>query len=578
MADVEKTLANLHQQAIALTAAASKPTQSELVPIAQKLARRLNQLVIMDRPMALALLAIYCREHQPSSQWIVKVGTLTALLAHELGYLEDTSEALVRAAITMDLSVQDILSARFNSQALSSEMKKRWPAHSVLTANLLKKAGVTDELWLAHVLQHHERLNGKGYPHRLSQNQILPTALLIGLANDALELMMPTAKRHGLDPDKVLSRMYMRRGYYLRSHITALANLLQPVPLGAQVKLSSGGIALILRKPGKDYVWAVQPVNRPRQSPVDVIKLEKPDVERVFPMLKLDKPNLMATWLEGHKQMSNNQKHFWLDPIPAPSKLKVQLNKLLSDEQPNITRVTQYIASEPALIEVLTDMANRQIAKAKPTKDIKHSIMMVGLERLGPMLMRSDLLIQCRNRRFPLDYWAYQYLLIFSECTAQLATRTYFMMPEQARTLATFAACGWLFDEELKQQRQLESRLKDSSDINSLFELLTSTSHQEVALHGVAMAKQWQLSLSLEAALEVFAQLKEPEDVTLKSRHPYYLLELASHLTIQLLGKNSSWHERTVLMTRLDISNEQYQEAKEAVMACGCVFSPLLTG
>lgn len=577
MADVEKTLADLHQQAVALAAAASLPAQTQLVPKAQKLARRLNQLAIMDRPMALALLAIYCRDQQPSTQWIVKLGTLTALLAHELGYLEDISETLVRAAITMDISVLDVLTARFASQALPMEMKKRWPAHPHLSAEKLKKAGVKDELWLAHVQQHHERLNGKGFPRRLSQNQLLPTALLIGLANDALELMMPTAKRHGIDPDKVVTRLYLRQGYYLRAHITALANLLQPVPVGAQVKLTSGGIALILRKPGRDYVWAVQPINRPRQTAPEVIKLEKPDVERVFPMLKLDKPDLIGTWLGGHKQMSNSQKHFWLEPKPEPSKLKVQLNKLLSDAHPNITRVTKYIASEPALIEVITEMANRQIAKAKPTKDIKHAIMMTGLDRLGPMLMRSDLLLQCQKRRFPLDFWAYQYMKIFSECAAQLAVRTYFMMPEQARTLATFATSGWLFDDELKHQKELKSRFDQSEDLTSVFELLTSTPHQEVAMHGVQMSQQWQLSLSLEAALETFAQVKEPEDVTLKSRHPYYLLELAGHLMIGLLGKNSSWHERNALLTRLDISNEQYQEAKEAVMKTGCVFSPLLS-
>ena len=432
MVDAGQVVLKLHQQASTLADCALLTKHNELVAAARKLARTINQLVIADRPLSQALLTLYSKDHQPSAQWTVKLGTLTALLCHQLGYLESVSETLVRAAITMDLSVIDTLNARFKSQPLSNDMKQRWLKHPILSAQLLKRSGVQDPLWLTLVLQHHESPNGKGYPNSLPQSQLLSSSILLGFASDSLELLMPTAKRHGILPDTVLQRCYFRRGCYLKAHIQALADIFSPLATGTQLKLQGGGLAIVLRKPVKDYVWAALPISRPQQKAADVVKLEKPEVDRVFPMLKIGSPNTLSTWLDGHQQMSNSQKYCWLDPTPQPSPLKIQLNRLLSEDQPNITKISQYIASEPLLIDALTEMANRQTKTAKATKEIKHAIMMMGLDRLGPILMRTDLLQQCMQRRFPLDRWAYQYINLYAECCAQLASQSYFMFPVQA--------------------------------------------------------------------------------------------------------------------------------------------------
>lgn len=546
-----------------------------MIPIAEKLASRICFLVASDRVQAQALLAIYSRSYSAPSQWIIKVGTLTALLAAELGYLETIALRLVKAAITMDITILDVIGARFQAQPISAEMKQRWRKHPALSFTLLRDAGVKDSFWLSHVLQHQERRNGSGYPSRLHGARILPTASLLSLVTDTLDLLMPTVARQGIPIDTVVARLYKQRLHHKRSHLNALVSVFSPVPAGAQLKLVSGGLALILRKPVKEYVWAVQPISRATQTTPEVIKLERPDVERVFPMLRFDKVDLMQTWIDGHAQMSNVFDTSWPEPMPKPSPLKVKLSQQLSVEHPNITRIAEYIASEPSLCNTLSDMANRQVKGAKPTREAKHAIMMIGLERLGPMLIRSDLLQQVQLRRFPLDFWAYQYIEIFSEAAAQIAVQSYFLMPEQARTLAVFAVCGWLFDKELQHRIQLKDRQQNELELNSIFELLTTTNARELAQHGLRLAELWKMPSNLLDALEAFAFVKAPEAISLKGRHPFYLLQLAGHLTIEILGKENNWHERTALLTRLDISTEKYAEAKQEVMACGCVISPL---
>ncbi|MBW8191846.1 HDOD domain-containing protein [Neiella marina] len=578
MDDIGKYISDTHQLAQELLVAAAMPEKADLVAIAGRLSAKLCTTAANDSPLSHSLLTIFSNRYQPAAQWIVKAGSLTALLAHKLGFQETIARRLVCAAITMDLSVQDIIQARVTTGKFSADLKTRWRKHPVLSFALLRKRGVTDSIWLSHVLQHHERLNGSGFPSRIHGNALLATAPLLGLVSDALELLMPTAKRQGIAPETVMARLYWRRHCYHRSHLNALCELFQPLPVGAQLGLKRGGIALVVRKPVSNYVWAVKHYSRQGVKGVEVIKLMAHDIARVYPMLKVDKMDLLELWLEGHRQMSNSLSKNWPEPTLEPSALKVKLSQLLNQENPNITKISEYIESEPLLTETLFKMANREIDTAKPTRAIKHAIMMIGLDRLAPMLLRSDLLGQCQQRRFPMDHWVYQYVDLFAECAAQLATQSYFMMPEQARTLATFAVAGWFSDEEMSNRIQLKDRQQNELELYSVFELLSATPAAELAEKGLNAARQWKLPFNLLQSLEVFADEYLPEEVPLKSRHPYYLLVLAGHLMIQLLNKESDWNERTALMTRLDISNKQFNEARDAVLACGSAFCPLPNG
>ena len=579
MDDVGKVIFNLHALANQLATAAIMPEKKDLLETANKLAGKLCSISATDRPLAQSQLSVFNNKHSAASQWILKSGVMAALLTIDLGYREEVGKAIVKAAITMDLSVLDVINARVTGSPFTNEMKQRWRKHPILSFSLLREQGLNNAMWLTHVLQHQERINGRGYPSGLNSQNLISTAPLLSLVSDAIELLMPTAKRQGILPETVCSRLYWRRTYYHQKHLRALIDLFQPLPVAAQLGLKRGGIAMVVRKPIKDYVWAVKHFARKGQKGIEVVKLIEQDIARVYPMLKVDKLDLMELWLEGHRQMSNSLSKPWPEPTPSPSKLKVKLGQLLNQEQPSITKVSEYIASEPTLIQVLVTMANREInTKAKPTKAIKHAVMMIGLQRLGPMLLRSDLLAQCRVRRFPLDHWAETYTNLYAECAAQLATHSYVMMPEMARTLAYFAASGWYTDADLTTRIQLKDRLQNPVDLFIFFELLSKTNPEELASTSLDLAKEWKLPLAQEQALEILAGNYQPEEMPMKARHPYYLLMLASHMMIELVGKSSSWHERTALQTRLDISSDAYVEAKEAVMKTGTVFSPLSTG
>lgn len=103
---------------------------------------------------------------------------VSVLLADQLEFSESQIESLAAAALTMNMS--DIpLHERMHDGFFSSADWSMLRAHPAASADLLERAGVRDPDWLSSVRQHHENMDGSGYPANLAGAQIsLPARLL----------------------------------------------------------------------------------------------------------------------------------------------------------------------------------------------------------------------------------------------------------------------------------------------------------------------------------------------------------------------------------------------------------------
>jgi hypothetical protein len=107
---------------------------------------------------------------------------ITALLADQLDFSENQIESLAAAALTMNMA--DIpLQERAHGGFVSSEDWIKLRTHPAETVSLLERAGVTDKDWLDTVRQHHENMDGSGYPANLSGAQITLAARILHLAD-----------------------------------------------------------------------------------------------------------------------------------------------------------------------------------------------------------------------------------------------------------------------------------------------------------------------------------------------------------------------------------------------------------
>ena len=138
---------------------------------------------------------------------------LCELVARSQGIASQDRRRLVAAALTRDvgfLELQEELDRQ--TEPLSSEQQELVQVHPLHSARFLRDAGVRDPGWLQAVEQHHERLNGSGYPRGITGAQVLPDARLLGIADIFSAMTKPRAYRPAIQTPHALMAIFQDRG------------------------------------------------------------------------------------------------------------------------------------------------------------------------------------------------------------------------------------------------------------------------------------------------------------------------------------------------------------------------------
>ncbi len=155
--------------------------------------------------------------------------------------------------------------------------------HPVIGYDLLRKQPGIPETALRIVLQHHEQMDGRGFPHGIKGTPLLESSQICGLASDFDYFMNdPTQDRlpsEGID--FVMSKIDSSYSYGV---VRAFMHAFQPYPIGSKVVLSGGltGTVCAVNKSN-----SCRPVVQLEQSEtrVDLMKHMTFKIERVIPTL-----------------------------------------------------------------------------------------------------------------------------------------------------------------------------------------------------------------------------------------------------------------------------------------------------
>lgn len=114
----------------------------------------------------------------------VNVAYLNGLMGKWEGMPEEDIDKLVKIGILHDIGKLKVPPHILNKPAKLTDEEfeeiKYHPAHSY---EMLKESGETDEKILLGVVQHHEKVNGKGYPRGLSAGDITPFARITSVSD-----------------------------------------------------------------------------------------------------------------------------------------------------------------------------------------------------------------------------------------------------------------------------------------------------------------------------------------------------------------------------------------------------------
>jgi hypothetical protein len=196
------------------------------------------------------------------------VAIVATLLARALELDETAQQSIACAALTMNLSshaLQDTLSGGLHPDA---GQQRQLLDHPDASARQLLHAGVTDPAWLQAVRQHHENLDGSGYPLGLRGPEITQEARLLRAADVWCALLAHRHNRICRYPGHALRLLFQReRGRLDDAIMLALRKLMGRYPPGTLVRLANRETALVTR-------WFPN-----RALPVYVVSLLRPSGE-----------------------------------------------------------------------------------------------------------------------------------------------------------------------------------------------------------------------------------------------------------------------------------------------------------
>jgi len=175
---------------------------------------------------------------------------LTSLLLTRLRHPETLAESAAAAALTMNLSAVGLQEELYHHCGpLTEEQNRQVRAHPQASVEILQQRGVSDPDWLAIVAQHHENLDGSGYPARLSGAAIRTEAQVLALADRYCAMVSERADRPAMLPSLALKELHARHGQAVGpTLIAALIGTMGLYPPGTCVVLENGDVGLVGRR------------------------------------------------------------------------------------------------------------------------------------------------------------------------------------------------------------------------------------------------------------------------------------------------------------------------------------------
>jgi len=153
--------------------------------------------------------------------------------------------------------------------------------HVLLGVKVLEETPNIPDIVMTVVKEHHERINGKGYPYNLSLDQISQYGRMIAIVDSYDAMTAERVYKAGMHPIKAFKILVAESpNSYDSELVEQFIQCLGLYPVGTLVKLNSGKIGLISQlnksKPLKPFVRVFYNTRLNQAIPMEEINLSKP--------------------------------------------------------------------------------------------------------------------------------------------------------------------------------------------------------------------------------------------------------------------------------------------------------------
>lgn len=179
----------------------------------------------------------------------VAVSALMTMLARQLQLPDDQVRDAALGGLLHDMGKAmlplDVLNKPGKLTEDEFAIVRQHPVHG---ERLLRDGGITQEAILHIARHHHEKINGAGYPQRLSGSELPLLTRMSSICDvyDAITSNRPY--KNGWDPAESLRRMASWEGHFDTTLMKAFVRSIGIYPVGALVRLSSDRLAVVVEQ------------------------------------------------------------------------------------------------------------------------------------------------------------------------------------------------------------------------------------------------------------------------------------------------------------------------------------------
>lgn len=178
----------------------------------------------------------------------LNVAMLCMLMAKELEWTREEVQTIGLGALFHDIGKLKVPSTILNKRVpLSAPEENFIKQHPLMSINFLKLADSFPEEAKPLIANHHEFLDGSGYPQGLKADSLDKLSQLIAVVNEYDNLCNGTNQIKGKPPSVALGLLYKNYNNKLNAeYVSKLIKMLGIYPPGSIVELSSGQFAIVM--------------------------------------------------------------------------------------------------------------------------------------------------------------------------------------------------------------------------------------------------------------------------------------------------------------------------------------------
>ncbi len=177
---------------------------------------------------------------------MVNVCGLAILLGLELGYTQDRLKELGIAALLHDVGMTHYLGIISQSKKLNKEDFDKVKNHTLFSAKILSSIKGLDDIVFVVARQHHERMDGSGYPDGLKGEQIHEYSSIVSILDIYEALMHRRTYRNETQARETIQEILKNKNAYDPKLIKILINRIGIFPIGSLVELNTQELARVV--------------------------------------------------------------------------------------------------------------------------------------------------------------------------------------------------------------------------------------------------------------------------------------------------------------------------------------------